>query len=635
MRLRRALGAISSFAAIAALLVDARPAEACGCLSPPAVTTGEFAINQRAEQIIFEVEPGWVTAHVLIRYAGDPSQFAWIVPVPEVPEMAISPISAFSLLDRATAPFVQVTEENICPVSEYTCQRAESCGFNDAVGLADAGASSDGAPGGNNPVDVIDEKVVGDYQTVTFRASEAAAATQWLRDNGFVVNSTTSIYMESYVQANMVFVAVKLVPGAGVSSIKPLKMKYRAAFPQVPLILTAVAAEPHLTVTSFIYGAKPFKPQGHPVVTIDPNRIAKDSTGRFNYPMVMARTVDEAGGDGFVIEYAGQSPRVQQDNNNYCCSNPELDLCQLANNDQCDCPRNAWDSEDCGASGDIVEGIELLDALATKYPVVSRITTRISAEEMTFDPAYEPDFNGAATGRLTLSTTEPVLTSCTAQIMDQDAFAEIQTTVGCTAMYCGAGQCVTTEAGAGCACDAGYVAQRFTDADGLPSVTCVPQTPPCDLRAGGDNLPDGCATASCGAGACIDRNGVPVCLCNSGAAAVAGNADAPSCAAIVKNTNSPGAQDYSEQLRDLDVCAPAPPSCGDNGWLVKGESPRPGVTCANSRPNPSDMIPRLGESCGGFGCGGCAAPNAGGIGAIVGGVWIFFALVFVRRRRSR
>ena len=285
---RHALAAALALVTTTAVLTtQARVAQACGCLSPPAVTEGDYAVSQSAEQIIFEVEPGWVTAHVLIRYAGDPSQFAWIVPVPEVPELAISPISAFGLLDRGTAPDVTITTENICPISEWTCAYNdpvscggrggydEGAGADQGGGFADAGA----APGDQPPVTVIDEQVVGDYQTVTFRASEATAATQWLRDNGFIVNETTSIYMESYVQANMVFVAAKLVPGAGVKAIKPLRMRYRAAFPMVPLILTAVAAEPHLTVTSFIYSEKPFRPMGHPVVTISPTRIARDTSG--------------------------------------------------------------------------------------------------------------------------------------------------------------------------------------------------------------------------------------------------------------------------------------------------------------------------------------------------------------------
>src|SRR6187399_3088088 len=107
MRVAIALGLV------AALLGDVRRAEACGCLSPPAVTAGDYAVNQRAEQIIFEVEPGWVTAHVLIKYAGAPESFAWIVPVPEAPtEMDVSPVTAFGLIDRATAPQVSVYNED-------------------------------------------------------------------------------------------------------------------------------------------------------------------------------------------------------------------------------------------------------------------------------------------------------------------------------------------------------------------------------------------------------------------------------------------------------------------------------------------------------------------------------------------
>src|SRR5512139_2573351 len=140
-RTRLALGCSMSFAACVALLADTPTARACGCLSPPAVTEGEFAVNQRAEQIIFEVEPGWVTAHVLIKYAGDPAQFAWIVPVPEVPELAISPVSAFGLLDNLTSPQISVSSENICPISEWKCEYAAPahCG-----GLLGEGDSSGG-----------------------------------------------------------------------------------------------------------------------------------------------------------------------------------------------------------------------------------------------------------------------------------------------------------------------------------------------------------------------------------------------------------------------------------------------------------------------------------------------------------
>ena len=637
MRVRKigvALGSVMSFAA---LLIDTPAAQACGCLSPPAVSEGEYAVNQRAEQIIFEVEPGWVTAHVLIKYAGDPTKFAWIVPVPEVPELAISPLTAFGLLDRSTTPIITVARENMCPISEYRCEfpSVSSCGDNGFAGddspsgVADAGFSSDAPGGGTPPVTVIDEKIVGDYQTVTFRASEAAAATQWLRDNGFVVNNTTSIYMESYVQANMVFVAAKLVPGAGASSIKPLRMRYRAPYPQVPLVLTAVAAAPHLTVTSFIYSNKPFKPQGHPIVQISPDRIAQDSSGRTNYPMVLARTVDEAGGDGFVVEYRGPSTKPEFGGMSSFCCDGATDSCNVGNDNQCQCPRAEFDYGDCQGTGDIVDGVKLLDELADKYTSVTRITTRISAEEMTFDPAFEPDFGTGLNGRLSVSGQQVTLDNCRGAVVDKPAFAEIEAAQECATTYCGAGQCMATERGAGCACDAGFVAQRFSDLDGLPSVTCVPQTPPCDLRAGGDQLPDACANVDCGAGLCMDRNGVAVCACNAGAAAVAGALDNPRCETITSSTGTPGAQDFSEPLRALDVCAPEAPSC-DGGWVVKQTSTRPGVACGASKPPVTSMVPILPRTCGGC---GCNVDGEAPISALGGAGLIFFALVVRRRRR--
>jgi len=610
---------------------EIRTAAACGCLSPPAVTAGDFAVNQEAEQIIFETEPGWVTAHVLIKYAGAPEKFAWIVPVPDAPELGVSPVSTFGLLDKLTAPDVAVQVEDICPTSAWSCNYFDpTCGtrgVDDGFGgaLADAGAT----PGGSDPgVTVLDQKVVGDYQTVTFRANEAGAATQWLRDNGFIVNQTTSIYMEPYVQANMVFVAIKLVPGAGISAIKPLRLRYRSAFPMVPLVLTAVAAEPHLTVTSFIYGDKPFRPMGHPIVTLDGARLAQDPRGRLNYPMLLARTIDEAGGDGFAIEYRGGSVRPTFGNS--CCGDA-FDRCSIGGDGQCQCPGDAFDQTDCADQGDLLDGVALLDALATAHPTLTRITTRVSPEEMTFDPQFEIDYGAALSGRLTLRATQPSLARCRPSVIDQPKLAEVDALQGCAAVYCGLGaHCVTTAAGAGCDCGDGTVAQQFIDLDGKPSVTCVPQTPTCDLRAGGDPLPDACAGVDCGAGKCHDRNGIPVCACDAGAGAVAGIATAPRCSPIQRSSQTPGAQDFSEGLRALDVCAPPPPTCGDNGYLVHTGTSRPGVACGVVDPPLIDQVPWNKPDCGAFGCGGCDGARGPLSSVIV--VWIALGLVLLRRR---
>jgi hypothetical protein len=643
---------LSVSVACVALVAYTPPAHACGCLSPPlpeGVGEEQYAVNQSAEQIIFEVEPGWVTAHVLIRYAGDPASFAWIVPVPEAPELGISPAAAFGLIDQMTAPDVTVAPENICPISTWSCRYHDrpSCGGG-GIGCGGAASSGDdgddgddgagfgdGAPSpGDPPVTVLGEEVVGDYQTVTFSASEAQAAVEWLRTNGFIVNQTTSIYMESYVQANMVFVAAKLVPGASVDAIKPLRMRYRAAFPQVPLVLTAVAAEPHLTVTSFIYGSTPFTTQGRPVVTIAEDRIALDGGGRLNYPMVLARTIDEAGGDGFAMEYRGYATRPAFGEGTFCCDTGGWDSCGIGNNQQCECPRDEFDRTDCEGIGDLVDGIALVDALDDRHAWVTRLTTRISPEEMTFDPTFEPDFSSPGpTGALVVRGTQPTLTSCANAVVDGDRYAEIDARQDCAAVYCGpGGACALTAAGAGCACGPDFVAQRFIDLDGRPSVTCVPEVPTCDLRAGGDVLPDACAGVQCGLGTCLDRNGVAVCDCDAGAAAVTGVATSPRCDAITASTLSRGAEDFSEPLRDLAVCAPRPPTCGQYGWLVNTGSPRPGVACGDSEPSPWQTIPPPRPTCGDGGCG--VSDGNGVTGGSLLLSWIALCVILVRRRRT-
>lgn len=646
MRGAMRISALAALAAASALLVDTPAARACGCLSspmpPPVPPVGEvsYTVNQQSEQIIFEATPGWVTAHVMIRYAGDPAQFAWLIPVPEVPELAIDPPTAFGLLDAYTQPTINVSTENICPQSQWACNYHEALfcgpgGVNSGAGsFGDAGVGSFDAPGagGGSGISVISEQTVGDYQTVIFRATEANLATQWLSDNGFIVNQTTSIYMESYVAAGMVFVAAKLVPGAGVSSIKPLRMKYRAANPTVPLILTAVASQPNLTVTSYIYSDTPYRPLGHPVVQIDPKRLATDTLGRNNYPQVLSRMIDEAGGDAFVYEYRG-SPQLGF-TQNYCCSNT-YDACGIASDGQCECPGTEFDAQDCSSIDGLNEGAALVTQLGQQYQWLTRITTRVSPEEMTFDPAFEPDPGASFMGNLTLTNQQASLQACGAAVLDQKKLQAINTAQACAATYCGPhGQCVVSSNGPACACEEGFVAMQYTDLDSQQSVTCVPATPPVDLRAGGAQIPDACATTTCGNGSCVDRNGIATCVCPANTAAAARIAGTnPYCSQILSPTGGPGAQDYSGPLRSLAVCAPRYPSCGDGGWLAKEPVQYPGVDCGDATPPPELTREPEKPTCGWFSGCGCQGTPTGSPLAALGGVWLV-GFVLLRRRRA-
>jgi len=645
---------------VAAWVCMAGVAAACGCFNPPipppGVTADQFAVAQQAEQIIFEVEDGFITAHVLIRYEGKPDSFAWLLPVPSEPELDLSENIAFALIDDGTSPNAAVNRDNLCPVANYRCERHPSprCGTPDPpgggpgfdAGVAGGDTSSGGPPPDAPPVDVISRQIIGSYDTVVFAAADAMAAVMWLQDEGFIVNDTTTPYMQPYLDAGMLFVASKLIPGAGVEEIKPLQMRYAADNPMIPLQLTAVAAEPHLTVTAFIYGDSAFEPIDQPMTEIDETRISVDADNRNNYPMVLSRAVDDAGGDAFVVEYDG-APPISSLGQDACCQG-DFDNCFVQGDGQCQCPMSEFDAEDCAEIEGLTESLELMTGLAERHTHMTRLTTRLSAEEMTFDPAFQAGASHGLTSRLSVIGQRSFLNSCTSDIMDPDLYDEIEARQGCATVYCGTGgECAVTDGRAGCVCDAGSAARAFTDADGERSVTCVPDTPPVDFGAGGLAVPDACsASVDCGDGACIDLGGFPACRCNPGAAAVAmPGMELPTCLPVVEMAGSPGAEDFSGPLATVRVCAPAPPSsCGDYGWLVETEGGIRGEACESSIPDPMlleipdppvctdlGLPPALG---GGGGC-STVAPAISASKAIPAGLGLLglaLGLVFVRRR---
>ena len=366
---------------------------------------------------------------------------------------------------------------------------------------------------------------------------------------------------------------------------------------------------------------------------IDPKRLATDTLGRSNYPQVLSRMIDEAGGDAFVYEYRGSAQLGFTQN--YCCSN-SYDACGVANDGQCQCPGTEFDSQDCSAIDGLNDGAALVTQLGQQYQWLTRITTRVSPEEMTFDPAFEPDPTGSYMGNLTLSNQQASLQACGAAVLDQTKLQAINAAQTCAATYCGPhGQCVVSANGPACACEEGFVALQYTDLDSQQSVTCVPATPPVDLRAGGAQIPDACATTTCGNGTCVDRNGIATCVCPANTAAsvrIAGTN--PFCSQTLSPTGGPGAQDYSGPLRALAVCAPRYPSCGTGGWLVQEPVLYAGVDCGDATPPPALTREPEKPTCGWFSGCGCQGTPAGSPLAALGGMWLVGFVLLRKRRRA-
>ena len=263
-------------------------ARACGgffCTTVP--------MNQVAENILFIQGETKVTTHVQIQYSGAAADFAWILPVPAVPELAVSHNQIFTQLQLVTQPSFQLN-----------FQEDVSCGFP-PIPLATEGP----LVGLRYNVDIASEERVGPYDTAVISSDDAKAVVSWLVDNGYQLGDLGVELLTPYVEEGFYFLALKLAPDRDVGDLQPIALTYAADVPGIPIRLTAVATEPDLGILTYVLGEHRAVPTNYRHVQI--NKAAINwFFGGFNYQSVVTQAANEAGGQAFVTEYAGSSEVV-------------------------------------------------------------------------------------------------------------------------------------------------------------------------------------------------------------------------------------------------------------------------------------------------------------------------------------
>jgi hypothetical protein len=309
------------------------PVDACGglfCQNSP--------VLQSEERIIFTInDDDTVTAYVQIYYSGSAPNFAWVVPVPDVPEIDVADVELFDELDRLTTP-------------EFIAPPRPDC----AIALAPTPSPARTAtpsPTGTifATVEVLASGAVGPYAYDVIQSPDPLALTQWLRANDYRITPQMDPLIAAYTDEGMIFLAMKLQPDSGVQEIQPIVMTYPSTMPMIPLRLTAIAAEPNMTVKTWIFGNHQTRPANYAYPTIEDEDIRFTENNRHNYMQLLHRTVDLYEGRAMVTEYA----------------QPTFDLFNS----------NPRDS--------------LLNDLLINYAYVTRFRGQMSPEEMTIDPMFE------------------------------------------------------------------------------------------------------------------------------------------------------------------------------------------------------------------------------------------------------
>ncbi len=275
------------------------PADALAC---GGFFCSQTPIDQSAESIVFSVnsETGKVETHVQISYQGEAEDFAWVVPVPTVPDLFLSTDQLFSTLALNTAPTFDLTylEEGTCEGYYY--------GYDDVDYDGSYSASSSLADTGGAGVTIVATQQVGPYDTVTLQAQSSAALLQWLQDNSYDLPDALDPVLAPYVANEAYFVALRLANDKSAGDIAPLGMRYDGTKASIPIQLTSIAATPDMRLTVYVFGEQRAVPESYLHVQLNDVAINYIDRGS-NYEDVITRAADEAGGQAFATDFAGDA----------------------------------------------------------------------------------------------------------------------------------------------------------------------------------------------------------------------------------------------------------------------------------------------------------------------------------------
>jgi hypothetical protein len=281
---------VSIFAlAAAALLTSTREAEACGgCFvqqQDSTVVTGH--------RMVLSLSPAQSVLWDQIKYAGDPAEFAWVLPVRPGAVIEIASDAWFETLDAATTTTV------LSP--QIAC--ATSGGFG--CGAAQAGLAFDSSLQSGGGVTVVHQGTVGPYETVTLETDTPGALNAWLDDHGFNVDQGTQPIIDAYVKESFQFIAIRLQPGKGVAQMKPVRVLSEGASPTLPLRMVAAGSGPEVSIILFTISEARMAPKNFPEAAIPPVMVTWDFEQQSsNYAELREAALSLQGGKAWLTPYA-------------------------------------------------------------------------------------------------------------------------------------------------------------------------------------------------------------------------------------------------------------------------------------------------------------------------------------------
>ncbi|HEX7667294.1 MAG TPA: DUF2330 domain-containing protein [Polyangiaceae bacterium] len=269
----------------------ARESRACGgCFHKPPPT--QTIADVTDERMLLSITGGSTTLYDQLRYDGDPSEFAWVLPIHGQVTVGLSADVVFDSIDALTAT------EIIAP--NLNCSSSSSA-FSGGCSASSSSSLSAGDYG--NSVTVTKQGNVGPYETVQLHSTDPKALTAWLDSNGYQIPPDATPTIDAYVSEGFDFLAMKLLPGQGIHAMRPVRVTMPGTSLTLPLRMAAVGTGATVGITLWVLADGRYQPQNFPSFVIEDTSLVWDwATSSSNYTTLRAQNEHAFDGSGWEIE---------------------------------------------------------------------------------------------------------------------------------------------------------------------------------------------------------------------------------------------------------------------------------------------------------------------------------------------